>query len=225
MRQVIIFILILALKTFAYAITAPSGYIDASVSKSVVQNVFPDANYESLSKMFENWTYSHESLAGEWKFILFSIDPKAKPDLWWVISVDQRVLETGFRNNFDGSEYNILSISPPRMQNVCEGAYYLEIRNIFYSGLNQGPHCLHDDTPAIAFEFQQFGITPSLDWKTDAWYSYQCRNKSYGNDVFMLCKVAIDGDWLTGDTEWNLKIKKWLGKSFSYFGFWKKKTL
>lgn len=227
MRQVFIILLILGLCSFSSATVYTAGPFDLTPStpeNSAFRKVFLSFDYQDVSRLFNSWDYKQDTtLIGEWKFVLFSIDPVAKKDLWWVTSVDEKIIDTGFRNNFDGSEFNTLSIGP-KYENNCDGSYVLEVRNILYAGLNQGPHCLRRGSLKTIFEFQQYGMTPSLDWKTDAWYLFQCRKKEFEKEYFMLCHISLGGDWTTGDSDWNAKIQKWLGKNFSYFGFWKKKN-
>ncbi|MEK6773234.1 MAG: hypothetical protein AABY64_04790 [Bdellovibrionota bacterium] len=200
------------------------GLNSASFASSIVREVFPGPDYNRINEQFNSWESTLDPvLLGEWKFILYSIDPKAKLDLWWVTSVEEKVVENGFRNNFDGSEYNLLSITP-KLNNSCDSPYLIEVRNILYAGLNQVPSCLHAEVQPMAYSFQQSGMTPSLDWKTDSWYQYQCRKKQFGKDVFLLCRISLGGDWMTGNQNWNEPVQKWLGRNFGYFGFWKKKN-
>ncbi len=189
---------------------------------SAARQLFSEMDFAKVQRQYSQWDYTQDtSLVGDWKFILYTIDPLAKGDLWWVSTVEEKLNENGFRNKFDGSEYNVLSISP-NIQSTCPGGYSIEVRNILYIGLNQGPHCLYFESETI--RFQQFGMTPSLDWKTDAWYSYRCRKRQFKSEDFLLCQVSLDGDWMTGDPNWNERTQKWLGRSFGYFGFWKKKN-
>lgn len=223
MLQVITLVAIIGFSLSSFADKAPDETrANPFAAVSIVNQAFSRSDFNHLQTQYNNWDHTEDStLIGDWKFILYALSPAAKTDLWWVSSVEEGLTENGFRNNFDGSEYNLLSISP-KQQNNCGGAYLVEVRNILYSGLNQGPHCLVPD--AQSYSFQQYGMTPSLDWKTDAWYLYHCRKKQLKSEVFMLCQITLGGDWTTVDPAWNERTQRWLGRPFGFFGFWKKKN-
>jgi len=224
MLQKIVLSLIFGFGPLVLFAQSPSAVSEVLISSqsSVAQQLFSGMDFSKLQMQYSQWEYAQDtSLVGEWKFILYTLDPAAKGDLWWVSTVEEKLSDNGFRNKFDGTEYNVLSISP-NVQKTCPGNYSVEVRNILYGGLNQGPHCVYFESETI--RFQQFGMTPSLDWKTDAWYGYHCRKKQFKSEYFLLCQVSLGGDWMTGDPNWNERTQKWLGRSFGYFGFWKKKN-
>jgi len=191
-------------------------------ANQILHQTFLDLNSASLEKQFQSWFSTDiRNLGGSWRLVLSTIKDDAREDLRSIFTEDDRLMEYGIRNPMDGSEYKLLSIDSVPASS-CSGQPQIVIQNIVYEGLNQGPHCLSFRADEGFFSFREYGINPFLNWKTDAWTSYQCRSQKKSEEIFLLCKISISGDWFTADPSWNEKISKWLDRPYGFLGFIKK---
>ena len=97
---------------------------------------------------------------------------------WANIFFFQKVLETPFRPNGNGSHYS--GISCVTKQIIVTWTNKFWFRNIPWNNIVNSINCLASGDPTFVMLFRTFVVSPDLRW----WFSF------IGDDVFLICNVS-----------------------------------